>query len=169
MAAAICCGSPEGCGAEPEELCELDAGAGVAAAAARCARRSAARFAARRAAARLAAARSARTRLTSSLATSWRAAPIRRVLASGWAVAALASAIASIDDEFPPDTPEANKPAATAAGTITTTPAVATVILENLRLCVNELRCHLCRAGTNHLWVGRIVRSAPPGALPAGD
>src|SRR5215831_421706 len=143
MAAAICCGLPDGCGTEPEEACELGDGAGVAAAAACCARPSAARFAAWRFAARLAAARSARTRLTASLATSWRTAPISCILASGWAVAVLAPAIASIDGECPADAPETVKPAATAAGTITATPAVATVILYNFRVCVSGLHCNL--------------------------
>src|SRR5262249_4663491 len=146
MAEAICCGLPEGCGAEPEEPCALGAGAGVAAAAARCARRSAARLAARWAAARLAAARlaparsarlpgarRARPRLPPSLATSWRAAPVGCIPAWGWEVAVLAPAIARLGDELPADAPEAVKPAAIAAGAITAAPAIATVILDNFR------------------------------------
>src|SRR5262249_34284624 len=158
MAAATCCGFPEGCGAEPPEFCGFGDGAGVAAAApGRCARRSAARWAAGRPAARLAArwaARSARARRTSSLAPSRRAASIRGIPASGCAGAVLAPAIASIEDEFPADAPDVVKPATTAAGTITVTPAIATVILDNLPLCVKGLRCNLWRAGTNHLWSG---------------
>jgi hypothetical protein len=178
MAEAICWGLPEGCGAESDGACELGDGAGVAAAAARCARsaaarRAAARFAARRAAACLAA-RSARSRRTSSAASALRAASGGRILSSEWVFAVLAPAIASIDDDitagadFPADAPEAVKPAATAAGTITVTPAMATVILENFRLSVTGLRCNLWRAGTNHLWSGALCASAPPGALPTG-
>jgi hypothetical protein len=43
------------------------------------------------------------------------------------------------------------------------TPAIATVILENFRLCMNGLRCNLWRAGTNHLWSGALCARLPPG------
>jgi hypothetical protein len=103
------------------------------------------------------------------LATSRRAAPVRRIPASGWEVAILAPAIARVGDELPADAPEAVKPAAIAAGTIMVTPAIATVILDNFRLCVNGLRCNLWRADTNHLWSGAFGARLHPEALPAGD
>ena len=53
--------------------------------------------------------------------------------------------------------------------TATATPAVATVILDSLRLCVNRMRFFLCRADTNNLWSGALCARLPPGALPADD
>jgi hypothetical protein len=90
-------------------------------------------------------------------------ATVRRILASGWAVAVLAPANASLAVESPADAPDAVKPAAIAAGTITVTPAIATVILDNFRLCMNGLRCNLCRADTNHIWSGALRARLHPG------
>jgi hypothetical protein len=42
-------------------------------------------------------------------------------------------------------------------------PAIATVILDNLRFCVNGLRCFLCRADTNNLWSGALCARVHPG------
>jgi hypothetical protein len=164
MAAAIFWGLPDGCCAEPVPAAELGDGDGdgVAAAAAR----SAASLAARRAE-RRSAARSARTRLTPSLATSRRATPISGIPVPGCAEATLAAgcdpAMSSSGDELPAVAPEVVSPATTAAGTITVTPATATVILDNLRLCVNRLRFFLCRADTNNLWSGALCARLHPG------
>src|SRR5579859_81384 len=164
MPSATFWGFPEGCGAEAVVPADAGDGAGdgVAAAAARAAARCAASLAARRAA-RRSAARSARILLTLSVATSRRAAPVSGIPRSRCALAILTSgcdwSIASSEDELPP---EAVSPARTEAGTITVTPAMATVILDNLRLCRTRLRFLLCRAGTNYLWSGALCARLHP-------
>src|SRR6266702_595051 len=162
MPSAIFWGFPDGRGAEAVVPAELGDGDGVAAAAACAAARSAASLAARRSAAR-----SARTLLTPSAATSRRAAPVSRTPVSRCAPVALvpgcALSIASNDDEFPASTPEAVIPATTATGMMTPTPAITTVILDNLRLCRIRLRFFLCRADTNYLWSGALCARLHPG------
>ena len=166
MPSAIFWGFPDGCGAEAVVPAELGDGDGEGVAAARAAARSAASLAARRSA-RRSAARSARTRLTLSVATSRRAAPVSLTPLSRCAPVAMvpgrAPSIASNDDEFPASGPEAVIPATTAMGTMTPTPAIATVILDNLRLCRIRLRFFLCRAGTNYLWSGALCARLHPG------
>src|SRR5438309_10431597 len=155
MPSAIFWGFADGRGAEPVVPAELGDGDGEGVTAARAAARAAASLAARRSA-RRSAARSARTLRTPSLATSWRAAPVSRSPVSRCApvasVPGCAPSIASNDDEFPASVPEAVIPATTATGTITPTPAIARVILDNVRLCRIRLRFFLCRADTNYLW-----------------